>query len=65
MLQVKEFLEIQYTTKSNENAINDNKKVYLKLPYILAFSNATKIKLKHICDKYCKSINITVALFYH
>ena len=61
MLQVKEFLEIQYTTKSNENAINDNKKVYLKLPYILAFSNATK----HICDKYCKSINITVALFYH
>ena len=65
MLQVKEFLEIQYTTKSNENAINNNNKVYLKSPYILAFSNATKIKLKNICDKYCKSINMTVALFYH
>ena len=37
------FLEIQYTTKSNENNINNSKKVYFKLPYIRAFSNATKI----------------------
>ena len=44
---------IQYTTKSNEN-VNNNKNIYFKLPYILAFSNATKIKLRHICDKYCK-----------
>ena len=45
MLQVKEFLKIQYTTKSNENAINNNKKVYLKSPYILAFSTQPKLNL--------------------
>lgn len=52
--QIKMFLEIQYTTRSNENTINTNKKAYFKLPYIgTIFSNATKIKLKQICDKYC------------
>ena len=54
------FLEIQYTTIqyiSNENTINNNKKAYFKLPYIETFfSNATKIKLKQICDKYCRNI---------
>ena len=46
--QIKSFLEIQYTTINNESTINHNKKVYFKLPYIEAFSNATKIKLKQI-----------------
>ena len=55
--QIKKFFEIQYTTKINENTINNNKKVYFKLPYfycilpiyrrysvyIPTFSNATKI----------------------
>ena len=58
---IKRFLEIQYTTKSNENTINNNKKVYFKSPYIRTFSNVTKIKLKQICDKYCKNNNIAVA----
>ena len=56
--QIKKF---QYTTKSNENTINNNKKVYFKLAYIGAFSNATKIKLNQLCDKYCKNTNIVVA----
>ena len=51
--QIKRFLEIQYTTISNENTVNNNKKVYFKLPYIGTFLNASKIKLKQICDKYC------------
>ena len=36
------------------------KKVYFKLSDIGTFPNATKIKLKQICDKYCKNINIIV-----
>ena len=59
--QIKKFLEIQYTTKSNENTVNNNKILYFKLPYIGTFSNATRIKLKQICDKYCRSNNIVVA----
>ena len=31
------------------------------LPCIGTFSNATKIKLNQICDKYCKNTNIVVA----
>ena len=50
--QIKKFLEMQYTTTSNENTINNNKKVYFKLLYIKTFSNATKMKLKQIYDKY-------------
>ena len=42
---------MQYTNISNENTVNNNKKVYFKLPYI---------KLKQICDKYCKNTNIAV-----
>ena len=49
--QIKRFLEMQYTNISNENTVNNNKKVYFKLPYI---------KLKQICDKYCKNTNIVV-----
>ena len=52
---------MQYTTINNENTFNNNKKVCFKLPYIGTFSNATKIKLKQICDKYCKNTNILVA----
>ena len=37
------------------------KKVYFKLSDIGTFPNATKIKLKQICDKYCKNTNIIVA----
>ena len=59
--QIKRFLEMQYTTINNENTINNHKKVYFKLPYIGNFSNATKIKLKQIFDKYCKNTNIVVA----
>ena len=59
--QIKRFLEMQYTTISNEKIVNNNKKVYFKLPYTGTFSNATKIKLNQICDKYCKNINIVVA----
>ena len=59
--QIKRFLEMQYTTINNENTVNNNKKVYLKLPYIGTFSNATKIKLNQICDKYCKNTNVVVA----
>ena len=46
--QIKRFLEIQYTTISNENTVNNNKKIYFQLPYIGTFSNATKIKLNQI-----------------
>ena len=55
--QIKRFLEMQYTTINNENTVNNNKKVYFKLPYIGTFSNATKIKLNQTCDKYCKNTN--------
>ena len=56
--QIKKFLEIQYTTKSNKNSINSNKKVYFKIPFIGAFSNATNIKL----NKFVISIVKTVIL---
>ena len=59
--QVKRFLQMQYTNINNENTINNNKKVYFKLPHIGTFSNKTKIKLKQICDKYCKNTNVIVA----
>ena len=59
--QIKRFLEKQYITKSNEDTVNNKKKVYFKLPYIGTFSNPTKIKLKQICDKYCKNANIDLA----
>ena len=58
--QVESFLEIQYTAINNKNTINNNKK-YSSNYGILRLSNATKIKLKQICDKYCKSTNIVVA----
>ena len=51
---------MQHTTIRNENTTNNNK-IYFKLPYIGNFSNITKIKLKGICDKYCKNTNIVVA----
>ena len=53
--QIKKFLEIQHGTKSNGNTIIDNKKRYFKLPHTGTFSNRTNIKLKQICDKYCKN----------
>ena len=59
--QIKRYLEMQYTTISNENTVNNNKKVYFKIPYIRTFSNAAKIKLNQICDKCCKNTNIVVA----
>ena len=59
--QIKKFLEIKCTNKSNENNINNNKKVYFNLPFIAIFSSATKNKHKQICDKYCKNIDIVVA----
>ena len=52
---------MQYTTKNNENTVNNNKKEYFKLPCIGTFSNTAKIKLKQNCDKYCKNTNIIVA----
>ena len=58
--QIKNFLEMQYTTIKNENTPNSNKKACFKLPHIGAFSNATKIKLRQICEKYCKNIYILV-----
>ena len=54
---------MQNTTINNENTINNNKKVYFKLPYIGGFPNATKIKLKQICNKNCKNTNIVVAFW--
>ena len=59
--QINRFLKIQYNTKCNKNTIKKNKKVYLKLPFIGFFLNATKIKLKFFFDKYCKNINIVAA----
>ena len=59
--QIKRFLEMQYTTINNENTVNNNKKVCFKLLYIGTSSNATKIKVNQICDKYCKNTNILVA----
>ena len=35
--------------------------VYRKKTSIGTFANATKIKLKQICDKYCKNTNVLVA----
>ena len=48
--QIKRFLEMQYTTISNENIVNNYKKVYFKLPCIRTFSNATKTKLKNFFE---------------
>ena len=57
-------IKLKYFTEKHvpyENSINNNKKVYFKLPYIRTFLNATKIKLKQISDKYRKNTIIVVA----
>ena len=43
--QIKKFLKIQYTAKSNENTVNSNKKVCFKLPYTGIFQTQPKLNL--------------------
>ena len=51
--QIKSFLEMQNTTISNENTINNNKKVYFKLPYI-----KLKLSLKKFAISTVKTLTL-------
>ena len=54
--QIKRYIEMQDTTITNKNTVNNNKKLYFKFPYIGSFSNATKIKLNKFVISIVKTI---------
>ena len=54
--QIKRFLEIQYTTINNENTVNNNKKVYFKLPYIGLFQTQPKLSLIKLVISIVKTL---------
>ena len=60
--QIKRFLEMQYTIISNENNVNNNKKVYFKLPCIGSFSNVGTLQPKLSLIKFVISIVKTLIL---
>ena len=54
--QIKAFLDKQFTV-----AQLLKKKLNYSLPYIGHFSHVTKKKLRHICERFCKDIDIKIA----
>ena len=55
--QIKTFLDKQFTVDSG--TISEKpKKLHYSLPYIGHFSHVTKKKLKHICERFCRDIDI-------
>ena len=58
--QIKTFLDKQFTEDSVTTS-EKQKTLYYKLPYIGHFSHVTIKKLRHICERFCKDINIKIA----
>ena len=58
--QIKTFLDNQFTVDSGATS-EKRKPLHYSLPYIGHFSHVTKKKLKHICERFCKDIDISIA----
>ena len=58
--QIKTFLDKQF--KVDSGIISERQKtLHYSLPYIGHFSHVTKKKLKHICERFLKDIDISIA----
>ena len=57
--QIKTFLDKQFTVDSGTIS-KKQKSLHYSLPYIGHFSHVTKKKLKHICGRFCKDIDISI-----
>ena len=58
--QIKTFLDKQFTVDSVTTS-EKQKTLHYSLPYIGHFSHVTRKKLRHICERFCKDINIKIA----
>ena len=58
--QIKTFLDKQLTVDSG-TASKKQKTLHYSLPYIAHFSQVIKNKLRHICERFCKDIDIKIA----
>ena len=58
--QIKTFLDKQFTVDSGTTS-EKQKTLHYSLPYIGHFSHVTKKKLRHICERFCKDIDIKIA----
>ena len=58
--QIKTFLDKQFTVDSVTTS-EKQKTLHYSLPYIGHFSHVTKKKLRHICERFCKDIDIKIA----
>ena len=58
--QTETSLDKQFTINSGTTS-EKQKTLHYSLPYIGYFSHATKKKLRHICDSFCKDTDINIA----
>ena len=58
--QIKTFLNKQFTVDSGTN-FERQETLHYSLPFIGHFSHVTKKKLWHICERFCKDIDIKIA----
>ena len=58
--QIKNFLDKQFTVDIGTTS-EKQKTLHYSLPYIGHFSHVTKKKLRHICEGFCKHIDIKIA----
>ena len=60
LIQIKTFLDKQLTVDSGTTS-ERQKTLHYSLPYIGHFTHVTKKKWKHICERFCKDIDINIA----
>ena len=58
--QIKTFLDKQFTVDSVTTS-EKQKTLHYSLPYIGHFSHVTEKKLRHICERFCKDIDVKIA----
>ena len=60
--QIKTFLDKQFIADGSTTS-EKQKTLHYSLPYIGHFSHITKKKLRHICQRFCKDIDIKDCIF--
>ena len=60
--QIKTFPDKEFTVDSGTIS-KKQKTLHYSLPYIGHFSQVTKTKLKHICERFCTDIDINIAFW--
>ena len=58
--QIKIFLDKKFTV-GRGTTFEKQKTIHFSLPYIGHFSHVTNKKLRHICERFCKNIDINIA----